>query len=850
MTKTTKTPNVNYHDALQKKYGVLVVFLLYVVMAVVALGANPFNGETSAPVKLLEHYAGWSSHDFSGGVVHPERSDVLDAFLPQWIVLKNQIRSGRSPLWNPVTVSGRPGIIDFTRGALTPSYLAFLLIEEHWLGFYFANLIKLVIAGLGTYLFLRFFIHPYAAFGGGVVFALSGFNAAWFYWPHVLTSAWIPWLMWATAGWCNYKTYRWLFTVTLTTIMLILGGFPAVAAYALYASSIFYFVFNICKKTKTRELIKDGLLYLLAVLSAFLLLAVPLLSLAEVLSLTNLDYRSGGTRLQFPNDLKLLYDAYADTLPRVERTLYVGTIALFLSALAVMLFIANKLVNKIRPLFIFALIVLVCSLSIAFAVLPQELIRSIPAVGGSTWSRIVVLTGFSLAVLAAIGLHCIIVLNENKRFSGLNKKAILLVTLLLMSIQFYDQYSLFKKFNTPASSHDFFSDTPAINFVKANIGNNQGIVTDKSFFFAGTLGAYSLREWFAHDFRKDTEKEVLKKLAIAPFKGPTAAMLDQGSIIYNANLYARLGIKYVLAAPEKVLYSQTHISNKPWPVSLNEPVTQYFQINKPSSVSAIGLVMATYGAKHSPVDAYLRLKNNNGLILATAYIKSTQILDNKNTIFKFNQAIHLSPGQYGFEIGLINATDATKVTAWYTEKSDNKNDILISENKTVYGSFFYSIYSKNIHDLDKNWLVHEFANEDIVVIENRLTPSGIYFIDNLDNKANMSADFLNIKSFSPDKINITNNTADDGYVVLPMRYYPGWRAYVNGKLVSVSQYMGIMPAIPVDGPSEIKFIYRPSYLKLGLTLMLSGLALLLSLLFYVKTKDDKTNETPNTNPLP
>lgn len=840
MTEIKIIPINNQKDVFRKKYGLLIVVLLYVVMAIVTLGANPFKGETSAPVKLLDNYPGWSSHDFGEGSVHPERSDILDAFIPQWITLKNQIEAGNSALWNPVASTGRPGVIDFTRGTLTLSYLAFLLIDEHALGFYVANLVKLVIASLGMYLFLRFFTHPYAAFVGGVVFTLSGFNAAWFYWPHVLTSAWIPWLMWATVGWCFYKSSLWLLAIVLTTVMLILGGFPAVAAYALYAASILFVVLKIYQKVKVKELIQDGLLYLLAILSAFMLLAIPLLSLAEILSVTNLGYRNGGTPLKFPGDLSLLYDAYIYTIPRVEKTFYVGIVAVFLATLAAMLFFTSKVAHKVRPLFAFAFIVLMASLAIAFAVLPHGFIRGIPAIGGSPWSRIVVLTGFSMSVLAAIGLHQVLMFMESKPISGLNKKAIMSVVILLITFQFHGQYSLFREFNAPAKNLDFFPVTPAIEYVKNNIGDNEGVVADNSFMISGTLGAYSLREWFAHGFKTDAEKTILKKLAIDPFKTATAAVIDQSSIIYNAELHAKLGIKYVLAAAENILYSQTHISNKPWPVMLNEPVTQSFQINDSSLVTAIGLVMATYGARHSTVDAYLQLRDNDGLILATSFIKSTKIFDNRNAVFHFDQALHLPPGQYAFEIGLVDATDATKVTAWYTERSDNKYDFLSSKNKSVPGSFLYKIYSNVIPGLGENWLVHEFPNEEIVVIENMLASAGVYFIDNLAN-GNRVDGVVNIKSFTPGEIIINNEGMKDGYIVLPMRFYPGWRASVNGRSVPVSQFMGIMPAIPVDGPSEIKFSYQPSYLKLGVTLMLAGLMLLLSLQFFVSkaTKEDK-----------
>lgn len=141
----------------------VLAILVYILLSALVIGANPFAGETSAPMDLLSRYPGWSSHVFLSTSTHNERSDVLDVFIPQWITLKKAICDYKYGIWNPVSMN--PGVLDVSRAAFTPSFLAFLLIDEHWLGFYCAGLLKLVIAAIGTFLFLRLFLDFLRLFG-------------------------------------------------------------------------------------------------------------------------------------------------------------------------------------------------------------------------------------------------------------------------------------------------------------------------------------------------------------------------------------------------------------------------------------------------------------------------------------------------------------------------------------------------------------------------------------------------------------------------------------------------------------------------------------------------------------
>ena len=170
-----------------------VPFLSLLCAAMVLMGANPFKGETTAPMDLLLSKPGWTSTGMHLPPRHAKRSDVLDYKIPSWLALKRQLREGRLPLWNDLTAGGVPGLQLVSRSALTPAFLVFVLIEDDALAFYFSNLVNLILAAMGMYLFLRCLsLERWAALFGAFVFAFSGFHAAWFYLHHMNTAIWIP----------------------------------------------------------------------------------------------------------------------------------------------------------------------------------------------------------------------------------------------------------------------------------------------------------------------------------------------------------------------------------------------------------------------------------------------------------------------------------------------------------------------------------------------------------------------------------------------------------------------------------------------------------------------------------
>lgn len=676
-------PTNNNHTSI---FTLCFALIFYAFLAGIIIGANPFHEETSAPMDLLSKFPGWSSHSFSENITHPERSDIVDCYIPKMIFLKNRIDDKKGLLWNSVVKE--PNLFNFSNNLLSLPNIIFLLFDQDWQGYYFYGLSKLVIAALGTFLFLRLYLSTPSSLIGGAVFAFCGFNAAWFYWPQVTTSAWIPWVLWGTAGWFIYKERKWLICIILATINLILGGFPAVSAWGVETACLFVMFYLLTHRNISE--IKKLFFFLASILISFLFTAIPLLALKEQLDFIDIGYRAGGTPLQFPKDILLFFNAWFNGLPRVEKTYYCGKIIFLYAATVPFFFAFSKLFRKRTGfLTVFAFFLFLCSILFAFGLLPHTIIRTIPPFGNNPWSRFTVIADFSIAILGSIGIECVFqIINRFK-----NKKITVFAMLILIFIpairQFQEQQALFRTFNNIAVKKDFFPATPSINYVLSHITPSQSVIADNTFIVSGTLGNYAIPEQFAHGFKNNSEKKMLSQ--IAPFTTKTAAFFDAKQIIFNAELFAKLGIKYVL------------------------------------------------------------IRSNAGINL-------------------------------------------------------KEND----------------------------WILHKEIEKSIIVIENKITPKGAYWVKNLTDDSPWNEDKIITNRLHTDTINVQYKENIPGYIVYPERYYPGWEVYVNGKRTKLQKYLNRLQAVRVDGSSEVCFTYKPDYLKKGLFFMLIGLFCFIYLYFKAK----------------
>ena len=794
-------------------------YLLLILLALFMLGANPFKSETIAPMDLLLKYPAWQNTNVSVPYIHGERSDVLDAKLPIWISTKRTLYKGQLPLWNHQR-AGKPGLI-FTNSLLTPAFLMFAIVKDDALGFYLSNLINVLIGLFGMYLFLRLFLDEYSSAFGAFIFMFSGFNSAWFFWAHFNTAIWAPWVFFAVYKYVSTLDKRLLPLVTLSMLMLNLGGFPMVAVMTYMGIAIMVLLFLFKKqltfKNRFRMIIN---LLIFSILSV--LIAIPFIyPLIELLSwMGGIGYRHGGTGFKL-HDFELFINPNLYNSPRVETTFYVGILPLLL--LLPSLFF---MVKKPKFLIIFGLSLFLYSITIAFTLISPEIIHKIPTLNTSLLTRFGYLIGFSLAVISAYALHEII-------HTFKHRKWVIILVIVIFTIQILDQRNLFQRFNGSVPNNSFYPPTNTISHVQKNLKPFQFVLSDHGFLISGTLGGYGLNDWFAHSFHTDAERDILSKIVNKPFKTPTSAMFPFSAVDLTNPYLDYLNIKFLLSTHfskyDYISLWDNERGQVPAPVMPSNKLIQRFNLDKSINTNGIAMLMATYGQEFASSDVELTLMKDNKIFL-TSIVDKKLISDNAWVTFKFKELLTLDPGNYSVTLTMLDLKNVKPLTVW-TNSGETMYKLLVNGKEKNNSLKMAFAQDKKVDPKFK--LLNLEPN--IYTFDNQNVSGGAYFIKTLSTDQAISHSNVQTILHSTSKIELNYTSSDEGWIILPMRSYPGWITTVNGKTIELEKFLDMLPAIKVNGESKIIIRYNPSYNTYTyLAALISLLLLIFSIIIFRK----------------
>lgn len=165
---------------------------------------------------------------FQGGVLHPPRNallaDPVSQFVPWLTLVRDAYAHGHLPLWNPTAFSGAPLLAD-DQSAPFSVFTALALPFTPAVGYSLAMLAKLVIAGLGMYLWLRqLAARALPAILAGVVFATSSFVVVWLGHPQTAVAAIFPWIFAAVEWYLRTRRLGALAAIAIGVALQFLAG--------------------------------------------------------------------------------------------------------------------------------------------------------------------------------------------------------------------------------------------------------------------------------------------------------------------------------------------------------------------------------------------------------------------------------------------------------------------------------------------------------------------------------------------------------------------------------------------------------------------------------------------------
>jgi len=817
----------------------LFVPMSFTAVAYLFLGANIFAGGIVAPMDLLLHFPGWQESGMSLPLFNMERSDVVDATLPKWIFIREQIAKGELPLWDPLRSGGEPGLFVIPNACVSIGFLLFLLFGDG-VGFTLALLARLVIAGLGTYVLCRTRLKPIPSMFGGITYMMCGFNSSWLMWPQVETSAWMPWVLWAVIRLEDKPCSRRMTVLALLVAALIFGGFPAVAGYGLYAVAILAAWLLILKASQERDFvdtIKRGLWISGGVAIGFALTSIQLFPFIEYVNQFDISWRhAGGISIY---NIALLFDPFLTGQPRVEKTGYMGLIPLTLASLAVLVAL-RKSRWRSGPLSPLLWAWLASLTLVAIYQTPHflaHLLYLLPVLNNNSSGRMLVLLGLEIALLGAVGLQ--VIADNIHRFHISSRrssqaKLVTLILLMLIGLHAIDISRVGRAQNAVVPIETFFPDTPAISYIQEHIRPGQSVLTTgEAFLIPGTLCAYGLPEWFAHSYHTLQEKAILNQLVENPFKTPTAARFYFNQINTSSALIDALAIRYILTSrPAYVSQEDNDLPAPPTPPNI---LGQEIHLSEPAEIIGLELLMATYGRSTAECDVRLTWFDETGCPLAESTVKGHVIKDNSWTRFKFDEPLNLTSGKYRFQLDVVEPK-APPVTVWTLVGKDGFQDGFMTVNgQPERGDLAFRLLGFSEKILDKWTMVT--PGDYIIILERENSPPGAYFLQenaSFDEPDSQSWSWENVRLLKHDANSQTFlvETNSSGWLVRAARNWPGWRAYVNGKSAEIRSYLSVLTAVHIDaGRSIVDWRYEPMSLKVGA--VISSLTIAILLIIFV-----------------
>ncbi len=199
-----------------------------------------FLGKVLSPADVV--YVEASFREFHGARYEPANRLLMDPVLQfqPWLEFNRALlRTGRLPLWNPLSGCGAPHLANGQSAVFDPFHLIAYLgtLPDALAQMAFA---RLFVAGLGMFLLARAWgLGVWGRWFTGLAFPLCGFLMAWLLYPVANVALWMPWLFLATDRVLDRPEARGVAALATAVGLVLLGGHVQTSAHVLLAAAAY-----------------------------------------------------------------------------------------------------------------------------------------------------------------------------------------------------------------------------------------------------------------------------------------------------------------------------------------------------------------------------------------------------------------------------------------------------------------------------------------------------------------------------------------------------------------------------------------------------------------------------------
>ena len=394
-----------------------VLLLGLLVFVAVGLGPSLAGRDLAIDTNLLTQFQPWRSQTGVDIVTtNTCRSDTVDTVLPTLAVIRRELGDGQYPTWAPNVVGGSP-LTAPNVGQFSPLALPYYVLPLS-LAPAVVKLLQLLAIALGMVAFLRRLgVSRAGGLLASVVYGSSAFMVMWSNWPQTQTAAFVPALFWATERLVSPSRARPRDAVPLGLVVaaMLLSGFPAVTGMALYVAAAYFLVRLVAlHRRDLRAAVTRVLLAVGGLVGGTLLSAFQLVPFALQLGATDLSYRDS-VKGAFAPLYTLLTTLSPDILGTcvngqqfgpdspVEAAAFVGAAAVVLAVVPVV-WRRGRWTPPGHVVWFFTVMTVLCIAVGWYGGPLLDLVQRLPVFSNNLIWRIRVILGFTVAVLAALGL--------------------------------------------------------------------------------------------------------------------------------------------------------------------------------------------------------------------------------------------------------------------------------------------------------------------------------------------------------------------------------------------------------------------------------------------------------------
>ncbi len=439
---------------------------------------------------------------------------------------------------------------------------------------------------------------------------------------------------------------------------------------------------------------------------------------------------------------------------------------------------------------------------------------------------------------------------------------------LLIVISFIDLFLYTGIYNTPTSKETFYPKTPGTTFLENNLNYNERIMPIGRSFLANGHLPYGIRSVQTHGITSLDYKKLMQQIdpTYLSKHGTAGYIKAKGDLI--SPLVDLFNVKYIVTNSEITPKYQRIIAvsryNSTISLEYNHLVEQTFKIGKEEKIDKISLKTAEYFLL-KPLKLEMAILADGQIIAKQhLYIENNKRAGRWHNIY-FDPPVFTSPGKrYRIVISInrallsneyfkLNCLDRNVLESgelldskgkelafrvWrknapkYKNKFKlvNKSSFMIYENTSSNRKGIFPIkeikFIENTDDYLRQLHSDDFFSTAFLKKEDQVFFKQTTFQQN-------DQDVFNYLEYEDCYIKIKATTRHNGFIKIPDSFYPGWKAFIDGKETDIFQTDLIFRGIKVpSGEHIIEFRYLSQSLRFGAILSLVTLLLLIGYEFY------------------